>query len=112
MIFATLSTHVLDIGSGTPASGLSVDLLRGNDANTMASGVTDTDGRIRTWTPDVQLEPGDYQLRFHSGQWYRGHSKDCFYPTITIHFSVLANQSHYHVPLLLNQFGYSTYRGS
>lgn len=112
MTFATLSTHILDIGNGTPASGVRVDLLRGDDLARIATGVTDTDGRIRAWNPAVNLEPGNYQLLFHSGEWYRSRSKDSFYPTITIHFSVLADQLHYHVPLLLNQFGYSTYRGS
>jgi len=112
MTFATLSTHILELGSGSPANGVSVELLWGVDSVPIASGSTDTDGRIRSWNPDVQLEPGNYQLLFHCGEWYRSHSKDSFYPTITIHFSVLANQFHYHVPLLLNQFGYSTYRGS
>ncbi len=112
MTLATLSTHILDIGTGTPAVGVRVELLREGEPVPIAAASTDTDGRVRTWSPDVQLEPGHYQLLFHSGEWYRSRSKESFYPIITIHFSVLVHPSHYHVPLLLNQFGYSTYRGS
>lgn len=108
----TLSTHILDLRCGRPAAGVRVDLSAGDALEPLATGITDADGRIRNWNVDVTLEPGCYQLLFHTAAWYQAQSLDCFYPAIPVQFSVNAGQAHLHVPLLLNQYGYSTYRGS
>ncbi|HSV40419.1 MAG TPA: hydroxyisourate hydrolase [Nocardioidaceae bacterium] len=96
----TLSTHVLDTGSGRPASGVPVRLLRGDEV--LAQGVTDADGRIGD-LGDVQH--GSYRLEFDTS----AHSD--FFPLVEIAF-VVGDDRHHHVPLLLSPFAYSTYRGS
>jgi len=101
---ATLSTHVLDIAQGRPAPGLRVELLFGGGQ--VAAGVTDADGRVAPLGGD--LEAGSYALRFDTGG-YLG--PDAFYPEVVVTFAVGADE-HYHVPLLLSPYGYSTYRGS
>lgn len=93
-----VTTHVLNTASGRPAAGIYVT-LEGNGV--MAEGVTDADGRIGDLGPD-SLAPGVYRLVFETGG---------FFPEITIAFTV-SDHSHYHVPLLLSPFAYSTYRGS
>ena len=101
---STLSTHVLDTAAGRPAEGIRVTLeTRAGDR--LGEGVTDPDGRVAALGPD-RLDPGDYLLRFdtaaHAG----------FYPEVLIVFTVADAEQHYHVPLLLSPYGYTTYRGS
>ena len=103
---ASLSTHVLDTSQGRPAEGLRI-LLETADGDRLAEGTTDADGRISPLGPEA-LAPGDYLVRFDTGG-YLG--VDAFYPEVVVHFRAQGDQ-HYHVPLLLNPFGYSTYRGS
>ncbi len=105
---STLSTHVLDTSLGKPAAGIRVTLLRGEQA--VAEATTDADGRARDFVR--QLEPGDYRLRFDVEPYFRRSGKDGFYRSINIDFVVFPGNQHYHVPLLLSPFGYSTYRGS
>ena len=97
----SLSTHVLDTSRGRPAAGIAVRLELHDDGwRTIADGHTDDDGRIAGWdTP----EPGTYRLVFAVG--------GEFYPEVSIAFRV-TDDSHYHVPLLISPYGYSTYRGS
>ncbi|HET9422602.1 MAG TPA: hydroxyisourate hydrolase [Nocardioides sp.] len=102
---ATLSTHVLDTARGRPAAGLRVE-LSASDGSAVADGVTDADGRVGSLGGDLQ--EGSYALRFDTGG-YLG--ADAFYPEVVVTFAVGADD-HYHVPLLLSPFGYSTYRGS
>jgi 5-hydroxyisourate hydrolase len=102
---ATLSTHVLDTARGGPAAGLRIT-LSGPDGGAVAEGVTDADGRVGSL--GGELGPGPYALRFDTGG-YLG--PDAFYPEVVVTFAVGADE-HYHVPLLLSPFGYSTYRGS
>ena len=102
-----ISTHVLDTSRGLPASGVAVRLERAEDFRwaPVGRGVTDSDGRVN----DLVIGPpsqGRYRLTFETG----GHSS--FYPEVEIIFEVAGDQDHYHVPLLLSPFGYSTYRGS
>jgi 5-hydroxyisourate hydrolase len=101
---ATLSTHVLDTSRGRPAAGITVRLEGAGVL--VGEGVTDDDGRIRDLGHG--LEPGEYVVRFVTGA-YLG--PDAFYPEVAVGFRI-GGDEHYHVPLLLNPFGYSTYRGS
>lgn len=95
-----ITTHVLDTAAGTPAAGITVRLLRGDDL--LASATTDADGRVTDLGPDA-LAPGAYRLEFDVAT--------PFLPRITIDFTV-ADTRHYHVPVLLSPYGYTTYRGS
>ncbi len=95
-----ISTHVLDIAAGRPASGIKVLLFLDNQQ--VASGTTDHDGRIKTF--GVAMNHGVYRLVFE----IRG----AFYPDISISFTVSDSSAHYHIPLLVSPFGYTTYRGS
>jgi 5-hydroxyisourate hydrolase len=106
----TLSTHVLDTSRGRPASGIRVN-LEGAAGEPLGKGVTDADGRVGSIGPD-RLEAGDYRLRFDSAGYFADQGQDGFYPEVVIVFSIADADEHYHVPLLLNPFGYSTYRGS
>ena len=108
-----ITTHILDLGSGQPAAGVAVRLYRVHDQNhtAIASGTTDADGRVTNWF-DTAIEAGHYQLRFATGDWYEGCGMDTFFPEVCLDFRVKDPDAHYHVPLLLNQWGYSTYRGS
>jgi 5-hydroxyisourate hydrolase len=104
---STLSTHVLDTALGKPAAGIRVTLERA-DGETVGTGVTDSDGRVRDFPP---LRTGEHRLRFAVAEYFATIRRDTFYSDIVIAFRV-ANDEHYHVPLLLSPFGYSTYRGS
>jgi 5-hydroxyisourate hydrolase len=106
----TLSTHVLDTSAGRPAEGVTVE-LRSADGSLVGRGRTDADGRVATIGPD-RLDAGDYSLRFDTAGWFAAAGTTGFYPEVTITFTVADVDQHYHVPLLLNPFGYSTYRGS
>ena len=103
---ASLSTHVLDTSLGRPAEGIRIS-LESPAGELIAEGHTNTDGRIAPLGPE-SFAPGEYVVRFDTGG-YLG--ADAFYPEVVVHFVAQGDQ-HYHVPLLLNPFGYSTYRGS
>ncbi|MFX0539839.1 hydroxyisourate hydrolase [Ornithinimicrobium sp. Y1847] len=107
---ASLSTHILDTSLGRPAEGVSISLAT-IEGQELGGGTTDADGRIGQIGP-AELEPGDYVLTFATGDYYRASGQEGFYPTASIAFTVAAGEKHYHVPLLLNPWGYSTYRGS
>ena len=109
---STLSTHVLDTALGAPARGIRVALERVSDGETLGAGVTDADGRVRDFPPmRAGLAVGEYRLRFAVGEYFAASRRDTFYSEILIAFRVNGD-AHYHVPLLLSPFGYSTYRGS
>ncbi len=110
---AHVTTHVLDAVTGAPAVGLELALSRHTDSGTdpIATGVTDQDGRNGTLGPE-RLEPGTYRLVFGTGAWFAAAGTPTFYPEVTIDFTVEADRAHYHVPILLSPFAYSTYRGS
>jgi 5-hydroxyisourate hydrolase len=113
---ATLSTHVLDATTGRPATGLRVRLeRRASDGWSPAGdGQTGADGRLRLPgdAADSGFEPGVYRLTFGSGAYFKAHGSASFYPEVTVTFEMTAEGGHYHVPLLLSPFAYSTYRGS
>ncbi len=105
-----LSAHVLDAAVGAPAVGVAVQLASAA-GELIASAATNGDGRVADLGPD-QLEPGRYQVTFETGDYFAGRGVDCFYPSVTVLFTVAADQPHYHVPLLLSPYSYTTYRGS
>jgi len=106
---STISTHVLDTSRGAPAAGIRITLERSGEV--IGSGVTDDDGRVTELLADGQrLGIGLHKLVFEVGQYFS--STNAFYERISIEFVVSSESDHYHVPLLLSPFGYSTYRGS
>ena len=106
---STISTHVLDTSRGRPAQGVRVTLEQGADI--IRSGVTDEDGRVPEIRGGEPLDAGVYRLRFLVAEYFSAAGRDGFYSEITVNFRIGADE-HYHVPLLLSPFGYSTYRGS
>ena len=105
---ATLSTHVLDTSTGEPASGLTVELNDGR-GTLVSSATTDEDGRVKALGSD--LAAGVYTAVFRTGDYFQSQGQVGFYPKVSVEFLV-ADDRHYHVPLLLSAYGYSTYRGS
>jgi 5-hydroxyisourate hydrolase len=104
-----ITTHVLDTSRGRPAAGVPVKLeFREVEWIPVGEGVTDEDGRLRTLLGEQPLREGHYRLIFDVAA-YNG---DAFFPEVTIAFEIRDASQHYHVPLLLSPFGYSTYRGS
>jgi 5-hydroxyisourate hydrolase len=108
-----ITTHVLDTSRGCPAAGVPVLLERAVDSgwDPVGRGTTDADGRARDLlrsAPGV----GRYRLTFDTGAYFRAVGEAGFYPDVSVTFEVSAGEDHYHVPLLLSPFGYSTYRGS
>jgi 5-hydroxyisourate hydrolase len=111
----SVSTHVLDASAGVPAAGIPVVLSRGataaepggGDWLLVESGLTDADGRYRF---TAATPAGTYRLVFATGRYFTARSVAAFYPEVTITFTV--SDGHFHVPLLLSPFAYSTYRGS
>jgi 5-hydroxyisourate hydrolase len=108
-----ISSHVLDTSTGRPASGLGVRLERWDNTATakVAAATTDGDGRIRDWVPEG-IPPGRYRLVFETGAWFRAAGRETLYPEVIVEFELSDAVPHYHLPLLLSPFGYSTYRGS
>ena len=107
-----ITTHVLDTSTGIPGKDISIRLqaLRNNVWQTIAQGITNTDGRIPDLIPQERnLKPDTYKMVFDTGSYYS--KTKTFYPKVEIIFSIF-DETHYHVPLLVNPFGYSTYRGS
>ena len=113
---STLSTHVLDTALGRPAAGVAVKLERVNADGgvTIAGfGTTDDDGRLGDLLPAGRpLVRGDYRLRFDIGAYFAATGRETFYSSVSVEFRVTESTAHYHVPLLVSPFGYSTYRGS
>jgi 5-hydroxyisourate hydrolase len=121
----TLSTHVLDATTGRPAAGVRVRLERADDDGwaPAGEGTTGPDGRLRlSGDPHDPRDPGDpaagggepgiYRLTFGSGAYFQARGSATFYPEVSITFEMTDRAEHYHVPLLLSPFAYSTYRGS
>ena len=111
----TISTHVLDTSAGRPAAGIDVRLLRrdGTSWTLVSEETTNVDGRVPALLqPGMRAEPGEYRLVFDVDVYFAARRQDSFYTTVEIAFVVRDASQHYHVPLLLSPFGYSTYRGS
>ena len=110
-----ITTHVLDTARGGPASGIAIHLRRVADDGTVTDvghGTTDGDGRVRDLMAEGSLTPGRYRITFETGPYLQRTAGGGFYPEVVVDFRIEAADEHYHVPLLLSPFGYSTYRGS
>ncbi len=110
-----ITTHVLDTALGRPAAGLpiSICILKDAEWDRLGEGVTNKDGRITDLLPfDKPLDTGTYRMRFETGHYFRDGGVEGFYPVVEVTFQISKIDQHYHVPLLLSPFGYSTYRGS
>jgi 5-hydroxyisourate hydrolase len=117
----TLSTHVLDATTGRPAAGVRVRLERRGDGGWVPAGQGQTGPDGRLGLPGEEsagpanaghFEPGVYRITFASGAYFGARGSASFYPEVTITFEMTERDEHYHVPLLLSPFAYSTYRGS
>ena len=111
-----ITTHVLDLARGQPARDLGVTLIfrpDQEDAQTLAVRRTDEDGRVTDLLSlATPMESGTYRLRFDTGEYFQGRGEDPFHPYAEVTFTVRDPQEHYHVPLLLSGYAYTTYRGS
>jgi 5-hydroxyisourate hydrolase len=105
-----VSAHVLDASVGVPAAGIKIS-LHDDAGNALGVAHTDADGRVGELGP-LALSPGHYRVVFATGAYFAGRGQDCFHPVVEIHFTVAEGQPHYHIPLLLSPFAYTTYRGS
>ena len=110
-----LSTHILDIGTGMPATGVTVELEKMNEHNNTWSFVdkklTDSNGRIPDFLYEKKNNEGVYKLVFRVADYFKRNHTDSFYPFIEVVFRIKGD-NHFHVPITLSPFGYSTYRGS
>nr|WP_290855372.1 2-oxo-4-hydroxy-4-carboxy-5-ureidoimidazoline decarboxylase [Flaviramulus sp.] len=109
-----LTTHALDTSLGVPAKHMLITLkgIRSKQWKPISVGVTNSDGRISdVLPPGKHLTPGVYSMTFNTANYYKINNQKGFYPEVSIQFEV-TDSSHYHIPLLINPFGYSTYRGS
>ena len=110
-----ITTHVLDVSRGKPATGIEVQLevLEANQVwRKLGESTTDADGRILNLIAREGFASGQYRLTFATAAYFAAKNLSTFYPQVQIEFTVAATSEHYHVPLLLSPFGYSTYRGS
>ena len=111
----SVSTHVLDTARGCPAEGVPVVLERNDEEKwqPVGRGTTDGSGRLKDLVPAaVDVKAGLYRLRFDTRAYFDRHRIRGFFPDVVVTFEILESGGHYHVPLLLSPFGYSTYRGS
>ena len=108
-----VTTHILDLGRGEPASGVVVKLARKSGAggwSNIGAATTDGDGRAEGFSPE-SLDEDTYRLTFETESYFQSLGVESFYPQVEVIFRVTDPTQHYHVPLLLSAFGYTTYRG-
>ena len=111
----TLSVHILNQQTGLPSPDVTVTLEKQqqNSWTTLASAKTDPDGRIKSLYPQEQdMQPGVYKVTFKTSEYFRSQKLDSFFPEIPVQFTVTRANEKLHIPLLLSQYGYSTYKGS
>ena len=113
---STISTHILDTSRGRPAAGIRISLERlnaGEGWSPLAQADTDDDGRVKEFVlTEPDLGPGTYRLVFAVEKYFKELNQQSFYPEVSVAFLIEPGAGHYHVPLLISPFGYSTYRGS
>ena len=110
-----LSVHVLNLETGVPSAGVHVTLERqvGESWQPLAEEVTNEQGRVPALFPEDQtFAKGEYRVVFKTGDYYRQQGRSAFFPEIPVVFEVTQPTQHYHIPLLLSPYGFSTYRGS
>ncbi|MDR2271549.1 MAG: hydroxyisourate hydrolase [Sphingobacterium sp.] len=110
-----LSSHILDVSTGKPAAGVKVKLQKSQMDNTSWEDIgvrfTDTNGRVNDFLPVSQDNQGVYKLTFYTEAYFKQEKSESFYPYIEVIF-IISDDKHYHVPITLSPYGYSTYRGS
>lgn len=109
-----LSTHILDVGRGQPASGVPILLYRlskGGSWEKVGEGVTDRNGRIGNFLPQSQSNDGIYKLRFETKEYFRKQKLESIYPFVEVVFEIRGS-GHYHIPITMSANGYGTYRGN
>jgi len=110
-----LSSHILDVSKGLPVSCVKIKLEKYNDKNKMWSFVeekkTDTNGRIADFLPSEKDNLGIFKLTYYTSEYFKRDDIESFYPFIEVVFEI-KDKNHYHVPITLSAYGYSTYRGS
>lgn len=110
-----LSSHILDVSKGTPASGVTIKLEQYNEKTKLWSFVdekqTDVNGRITDFLNSQKSNFGIYKLTYFTADYFKKSGTDSFYPFIEVVFQI-KDQNHYHVPITLSAYGYSTYRGN
>jgi len=108
-----ITTHVLDTSAGRPAAGIAItlEMHSGSGWEPVASATTDRDGRAPALGEKTDHPAGTYRLRFGISEYFAANQVSAFYPSVEVTFMVKAGE-HYHLPLLVSPFGYSTYRGS
>ncbi|HFZ8995586.1 TPA: hydroxyisourate hydrolase [Citrobacter freundii] len=109
-----LSVHILDQQTGKPAANVEVVLEQKNTTGwqQINSGRTDKDGRIKALWPQQEAKAGDYRVTFKTRPYFDSKKESTFFAEVPVEFHISNTNEHYHVPLLLSQYGYSTYRGS
>ena len=110
----SISTHILDTSTGKPAQGVTVILEEkvSDEWKQIGNGITENNGRISNFTlAENKLGQGIYRLIFETESYFKNQNVKAFYPEVIVEFEI-TDDNHYHVPLLLNPYGYSTYRGS
>ena len=110
-----LSVHVLNLQDGLPSPGVKVLLEKQNGKTwtQLNTGTTNEKGRITALFPEGKaLEKGNYRVTFKTGDWFAEHKMETFFPEVPVIFSVDGTVPHYHIPLLLSPYGFSTYRGN
>jgi len=110
-----ITTHILDTTRGLPAQAVPISLYakQGDSWEKLAEGKTNDDGRIPDLLAAEQTLPaGTYRMHFDTKAYFDANNEQGFYPYVDIVFDIDSSGSHYHIPLLLTAFGYSTYRGS
>ena len=111
-----ITTHILDTSKGRPAAGVQVLLEfrgEGGDWHSISRGTTDLDGRLKTLYPERRpMTPGVYRLTFDTEGYFETQGVAAFYPEVVVVFETAPSETHYHVPLLLSPYGFSTYRGT
>ena|SRR5215204_500859 len=112
---SAITTHILDVSTGFPARDVPVVLERQTETGweIIGKGETNDDGRLKDLLDSGAIpQAGNYRLTFDTGAYFQKRQIEGFYPQVTVAFNVRDTAQHYHVPLLLSPFGYSTYRGS
>ena len=110
-----LSVHVLNLENGLPSAGINVTLEQhvGDKWQSLSEGVTNQQGRIAELFPaNRSMQPGEYRVVFKTGDYYKKANRETFFPEVPVIFQVKQADQHYHIPLLLSPYGFSTYRGS